>query len=419
MAPIDKATAIPSSAVAVAGAVQGGRPFAGLKVLDLTHALAGPFATQLLSDLGADVVKLENPDHQDFTRSVPPLAGDQSHYFLAVNHGKRSIAADLRSAEGKRLAFDLAAAADILVENFRPGAIERMGLGHAALSAVNPGLIHCSISGFGQDGEAAKRPAYDIVIQAMSGFMSVTGERDGAPLRSGVSIGDMVAGLYAVQAISTALYRREQTGKGTALDVSMFDCLSSLLSYYVPLAQVSGRAPGPTGSDHATIVPLGNFRTTDGWIVVAATTDAFWRNLAKAVEREDLIDDPRFVDLGSRQANRDVLTDLLDAIFAERPSAEWAILLDEHDVPNGPVLDLLGLLGSPLAKERRLFRPVDTPIGEVLVTRYPVVDRHDGIPDLAAERVPYLGEQGEEVLRDWLGSERISPATGSLGGART
>jgi crotonobetainyl-CoA:carnitine CoA-transferase CaiB-like acyl-CoA transferase len=385
-------------------------PFAGLKVLDLTHALSGPFATQLLADLGADVVKLENPGHQDFTRTVPPLAGHQSHYFMAINHGKRSIAADLRSDEGKALALALAAKADILIENFRPGAIQRMGLGYEAVASVNSRIIHCSISGFGQDGEAASRPAYDIVIQAMSGFMSVTGEREGSPLRSGVSIGDMVAGLYAVQAISAALYERERTGKGAALDVSMFDCLASMLSYYVTLAQVSGRAPQPTGSDHATIVPLGSFRTSDGWIVVAATTDVFWCNLARAIGREELGTDPKYVTLADRQQRRDEISSILSDAFSTATSADWAKTLDSFDVPNGPVLDVLGLLASPLAAERRLFRPVSCSAGDINVTRYPVIDRSVGIPSLPANSVPELGEHGEEIKRDWLG---VWPVSGS------
>ena len=380
----------------------GPRPFAGIKVLDLTHALSGPFATQLLADLGADVVKLENPKQQDFSRWIPPFVGDQSHYFIAINHGKRSIAADLRSEAGRALALELAGKADVLVENFRPGAVDRMGLGHERLAAINPRLIHCSISGFGQEGEASRRPAYDIVIQAMSGFMSVTGELDGAPLRSGVSIGDVVAGLYAVQAISAALFERERTGRGKALDVSMIDCLSTLLSYYITLAQVSGRSPQPTGSLHATIVPLGNYRTADGWIVVAATTDVFWRNLCTSIGREDLVTDPRFVDLPSRQANRPVLTELLDGIFSTRTSAEWSRILDNADVPHGPVMDVLGLIDSPIAAERRLFRPVETSDGEIMVSRYPVIDRALGIPEPGHATVPQLGEQGIDVLRDWL-----------------
>lgn len=382
----------------------GLKPFLGIKVLDLTHALAGPFATQLLADLGADVVKLENPNHQDFSRSIPPYAGDLSHYFIAINHGKRSIAADLRSDEGKRLALELAAKADVLIENFRPGAITRMGLGYETLRKVNPRLVHCSISGFGQEGEASKRPAYDIVIQAMSGFMSVTGERDGAPLRSGVSIGDMVAGLYAVQAISAALYERERTGHGAALDVAMFDALASMLSYYVTLAQVQGHSPQPAGSLHATIVPLGSYRASDGYIVVAATTDAFWHNLAAAIDRKDLLTDPRFIDLPKRQAHRDALTDILDAEFSARTASEWARILDAHDVPNGPVLDVLSLIASPIATARRLFRPVATNAGDLSVTRYPVVDRAIGLPDEPRVHAPQLGEHGQEVVRDWLGT---------------
>ena len=388
------------------GAAAGGgsgRPFAGIKVLDLTHALSGPFATQLLADLGADVVKLENPGHQDFSRSIPPFTGDLSHYFVAINHGKRSIAADLKSEEGKRLALDLASKADVLVENFRPGAVGRMGLGCESLTEVNPRLIHCSISGFGQEGETSRRPAYDVVIQAMSGFMSVTGELGGPPLRSGVSIGDVVAGLYAVQAISAALFERERTGLGKALDVSMFDCLATMLTYYVTLAQASGKSPEPTGSLHATIVPLGSYRTSDGWIVVAATTDSFWQNLCRALGRADLITNPDYADLPSRQVNRTTLTAILDEAFSTRTTAEWTAILDRGDVPHGPVMDVLGLIDSPIAAERRLFRPVDTSDGEVMVTRYPVIDRAVGIPELPRERAPGLGEHGDEVLRDWLG----------------
>ena len=402
----------------VSGAGGGARPFAGIKVLDLTHALSGPFATQLLADLGADVVKLENPAQQDFSRSIPPFIGDQSHYFVAINHGKRSIAADLRSDEGRALALELASKADVLVENFRPGAIDRMGLGHRRLAEVNPRLIHCSISGFGQEGEASRRPAYDIVVQAMSGFMSVTGELDGAPLRSGVSIGDVVAGLYAVQAISAALFERERTGMGKALDVSMIDCLSTLLTYYITLAQVSGRSPQPTGSLHATIVPLGNYRTSDGWIVVAATTDAFWQNLCRAIGREELIADPRFVDLPSRQANRPALTDLLDAAFSTRTSIEWSRIFDAGDVPHGPVMDVLGLIDSDIAAERRLFRPVETADGEIMVSRYPVIDRAFGIPVPERDTVPQLGGDGAAILRDWLDRTVPDAASAAQQGAR-
>lgn len=381
----------------------GLKPLGGIKVLDLTHALSGPFATQLMADLGADVVKLENPNHLDHSRTIPPFAGDMSHYFLAINHGKRSIGADLRSEEGKALAFQLATKADVLIENFRPGAIDRMGLGHEAVRKVNPRLIHCSISGFGQEGENASRPAYDIVIQAMSGLMSVTGERGGAPLRSGVSIGDMVAGLYAVQAICAALYERERTGQGCALDVPMLDALTSMLSYFVTLAQISGKSPGPAGSRHATIVPLDRFQTKDGYIVVAATTESFWKNLVRALDRADLVDDARFATLADRQKHEEELTQILLAKFLQKNTAEWTRILNAHDVPSGPVMDILSLINSPLASERRLFRPVATCNGELSVSRYPVIDRSIGIPAEDIEQAPKLGEHEDSVLADWLG----------------
>lgn len=388
-------------------------PFRGIKVLDLTHALSGPFATQLLADQGADVVKVENPDHQDLSRSIPPYVGDQSHYFVAINHGKRSIALNLRSDEGRATLLRLAQTADILVENFRPGVAARMGLGRKQLAQSNPRLIQCSISGFGQEGEAAGRPAYDVVIQALSGFMSVTGEPGGAPLRCGVSIGDMVAGVYAVQAISTALYQREKSGVGSAIDVSMLDTLVSMLSYYVTLAQVSGRAPQATGSMHATLAPVGSFRTSDGWLVIAATTQNFWKNLCKALDRPDLEQDPRFHDIGNRQGNRGELVTIIDGILASRTTAEWSALLDRADVPNGPILDVLDLISSPIARDRRLFRPVNTASGPLQVSRYPVLTGDGGFPSLPADDVPALGQHSDEVLRDWLGeSATIAGATG-------
>lgn len=389
-------------------------PLAGIKVLDLTHALSGPFATQLLADLGADVVKVENPDHLDLSRSIPPFVGDQSHYFVAINHGKRSIALDLRSDEGRATLFRLAGQADILIENFRPGAAARMGLDRKRLAESNPRLIQCSISGFGQEGETAGRPAYDIVIQALSGFMSVTGEPGGAPLRCGVSIGDMVAGVYAVQAISTALYQRELSGQGTAIDVPMFDCLVSMLSYYVTLAQVAGHPPEASGSMHATLTPVGSFRTADGWLVIAATTQNFWRNLLRAIDRTDLEEDPRFQSLADRQRNRGELISILDPIFASRTSAEWSPMLDAADVPNGPVLNILELISSNIADERHLFRPVSTEAGELQVSRYPVLKAGDGFPHLRRDDVPKLGEHNQEVLKDWLGA--TTPAQPSSAG---
>ncbi len=386
-------------------------PLTGLKVLDFTHALSGPFATQILADLGADVVKVENHNQKDLSRTIPPFVGDLSHYFVAINHGKRSIGLDLRSPEGKSVAMDLALKADVLIDNFRPGAIGRMGLDYPTLSKGNPRLIQCGISGFGQSGTMAGRPAYDIIIQAMSGFMSVTGEANGAPLRCGVSIGDMVAGLYAVQAITTALYERERTGRGQVLDVPMFDCLVSMLSYYVTLAQVSGKSPQAAGSLHATIAPVGGFKTADGWIVIAATTERFWRNLCDAIGRQELAEDPRFVDLTARQNNREALFAEIERTLATRGSDEWTAILDQNDVPNGPVLDVLTLLNHPIARERKIFRTAPLDAGELLVSRYPVLSHGASPANPPSRRPPHLGEQGDDIVRDWLG--RQSAPTGA------
>ncbi|MDP9090230.1 MAG: CoA transferase [Pseudomonadota bacterium] len=378
-------------------------PLSGIKVLDLTHALAGPFATQLLADLGADVVKVENPNHQDFSRSIPPFVGDHSHYFVAINHGKRSIGVDFRSDAGRETLLALAAKADVLIENFRPGVVAKMGLEHKRLAEINPRLIQCSISGFGQEGSSSGRPAYDIIIQAMSGFMSVTGEIAGAPLRCGVSLGDLVAGMYAVQSICVALFERERTGRGKALDVPMFDCLVSLMSYYITLAQVSGVAPRATGSAHATIVPLGSFRTADGWLAIAVTTNTFWTNLCRGIGHQELASDARFAELADRQRNRAELTRILDGIFLTRSNGDWSAILNRADVPNAPVLNISELLSSDIVAERNLFRPVATAGGEVLINRYPVLDRGlENLP-LPPDHIPHLGADSSRVLRDWLG----------------
>ena len=378
-------------------------PLAGIRVLDFTHVLSGPFATMLLADLGADVVKVERPGRGDTTRGTPPDVHGISHYFVAVNHSKRGIGIDMQHAQGQALLLQLAATADVVINNFRPGVLDEHGLGAEALSARNPRLIQCSISGFGQSGSYAPRASFDLITQAMTGVMSVTGEPDGPPLRCGLSIGDMVAGLYAVQAITTALYERERTGRGQVLDVSMFDCLFSFLSYYLTLPQATGKPPEPAGSMHASVVPMGAFQTQDGHIAVAAFNQRFWLGLCTAVGRPDLANDPRYASLRERQRHRDVLMAELSALFATQTSQYWSARLDAHDVPNGPVLDVLSLLKHPWVEERRLLRPVATPDGSpVQVSRQPVV--YGSEPPVVEPAIPppVLGQHTDAVLRQWL-----------------
>ena len=337
--------------------VQG--PLAGIRVLDFTHVLSGPFATVLLADLGADVVKVERPSRGDTTRGTPPYLHGISHYFVAVNHSKRGIGVDMQHAQGCELLLRLAAEADVVINNFRPGVLDEHGLSAETLSARNPRLIQCSISGFGQSGSYAQRASFDLITQAMTGVMSVTGEVGGPPLRCGLSIGDMVAGLYAVQAITTALYERERTGRGQVLDVSMFDCLFSFLSYYVTLPQATGKPPEPAGSMHASVVPMSAFRTQDGHIAIAAFNQRFWRGLCAAVGRPDLADDPRYASLRERQRHR-------DALMAELTKVRRVISRQLEGAPHETLLTLDATTGQNGLRQASVFAEAVALTGVVL-----------------------------------------------------
>lgn len=382
------------------------KPLAGVRVLDLTTALSGPFASQLMADLGADVVKVESDVYADNTRGVHPFIGDVSHYFVSINHDKRSLKLNLKIAQERDVLLRLVERADVMLSNLRAGALDGLGLGCDVLAARNPRLVQCLISGFGQTESAYRRKsAFDATIQAMTGFMSVTSEPDGGPLRCGVSIGDIIPALFAVQGITTALYNRERTGRGDVVDVAMFDCLFSSLSYYITLTQATGKPPAPSGTSHASVAPMGRFEAADGWLMIAAFTEGFWRNLCRAIERPELAEDPRFVTMKERLANRDALTAELVAIFKRKTRDEWVSILDRHDVPTSAVLSVLDVLSHPLVQERRLLRPQPLPGGgSINVSRQPVV-YGTALPDAeAAAPAPTLGQHTQEVLRDWLSS---------------
>jgi CoA:oxalate CoA-transferase len=383
------------------------KPLAGIKVLDLTQALSGPFATQLMADLGADVVKVESPDHTDNTRGVHPFIGDVSHYFAAINHDKRSLSLDLKQTDNVELLLRLAEKADVIISNYRAGALDTLGLTSDVLAARNPRLIQCLISGFGQgEGMYRRRSAYDATMQAMTGFMSVTCDSNGGgPLRCGISIGDIIPALFSVQAITTALFNREKTGKGQVLDVAMFDCLFSSLSYFITLTQATGKPPLPSGAVHASVAPMGRFEARDGWLMIAAFTEGFWRNLCRALNLTHFAEDPRFITMKERLANRDLLMAELQRVFKTKTRDEWLVILDKHDVPNSPVLNVLDVLNHPLVQERQLLRPQATPLGgNIQVSRQPVIYGSQ-LPDAKpASPAPPLGKHSEEVVRDWLGT---------------
>lgn len=375
---------------------------AGLRVLDFTQVLSGPFGTQVLGDLGADIVKVE-PLAGDSTRAMPPhfVAGD-SAYYLAINRNKRSLALDLKSPDGLALARRLALASDVVVENFRPGVLARLGLDVAALRREKPDLIWCSISGFGQTGPYRDKPAFDLTVQALSGGMSLTGETDGRPVRAGLPIADIVAGIYGVVGILAALNRRRETGQGEVIDVSMLDCQAALLVYQAAYHLHSGEVPGPQGRGHASVVTYDTFTAGDGQeVVVAALTDTLWLKLCDALERPDLPADPRFATGSLRLANRAVLMAVLGGCFAQAGADAWVARLEAKGVPvavvntldrvvTDPQIVARDMVASLVAADGRTARVIGDPLrmgdGARRPARYP----------------PALGEDSRAVLAEVL-----------------
>lgn len=367
-------------------------PLEGIRVLDLTRVLAGPFCTLILSDLGADVIKLEDPKSPDYTRTIPPFAGEISHYFLAANRGKRSITLDLKSEAGKRAGRALALRSDVLVENFRPGVLDRLGLGVEDLQRENPRLIVCSLSGFGQQ---SRRAAVDVTVQALSGAMSLNGEPDGAPLKLSLPMGDLAGSLFGAVGVLAALQQRERTGRGTHVDVALVDSLTSLLSYLAQMFLTTGEEPPRVGNRHHTVPAFGRYAASDGDIVFSAQMDGLWERFCEAADRPDLVDDSRFATVPDRQAHFDEVEATVSAIIAERTVAEWEQRLERAGIPNGPVKGLADVLAND-----RLIRELDQPTAGVVRVLGPVIKFLGGEPQPDLRPAPLLGEHTDEVLRE-------------------
>lgn len=336
------------------------RPLEDILVLDLTWVLAGPFASMVLCDLGAEVIKVERPPFGDVSRTTGPYQNGWSAYFFSINRGKKSIAIDLRHPEGRELFLRLAEKADVVMENFTPGTLDRLGIGWDVLSARNPRLILSSTSGFGQTGPYRDRPALDIIVQAMGGVMSITGEPDGPPLRPGVSYGDLVAGLYTAIGILAAVHERQRSGRGQWLDISMLDCQVSVLENAIARYFVTGEIPRPLGTRHPSATPFQAFPTADGYIVVALSFGAVdqWTLLCSLLEEPGLIDDPRFNTGPKRTANHSALEPRLNAAFRRRTTAEWMDALLEAGIPCGPIQDVEQVVQDPQVAQRGMIRQV-------------------------------------------------------------
>ncbi|MFE2089183.1 CaiB/BaiF CoA transferase family protein [Streptomyces sp. NPDC059460] len=335
---------------------------AGLRVLDLSRILSGPFATMILADLGADVIKVENAAGGDDTRSWgPPFQGEDAAYFHSVNRNKRGIAVDLKDPRCQTLVAQLAAGADVVVENFRPGTAARLGLGYEQVRTVNPGVVYVSISGYGQTGPMAQEPGYDAIAQAMSGVMSVTGEADGAPVRFGVSGADLAAGMWACIGLLAALRARERSGEGQWVDISLLDGQISWLTYVAAGYFASGDVPRRYGSAHPTIVPYQAFPTGDGHLMVAAGNDELWRRFARTVGLDAIADDPQFATNPDRVRNRTRLIPLIEAVLSHRPAQEWSKLLAKAGVPVGPINTVDQALTHPQVRARDMIAEVRHP----------------------------------------------------------
>lgn len=380
------------------------RPLDGITILDLTWILSGPYASMVLCDLGAEVIKVERPPNGDISRTTGPYQNGFSSYYFSVNRGKKSMAMDLRNPEGRSLFLRLAENVDVVMENFTPGTMDRLGIGWEVLSQNNPRLIMASTSGFGQTGPYRDRPALDIIVQAMGGVMSITGEPGGRPVRPGVSFGDVVAGLYTAIGILAALQERHKSGLGQHVDISMLDCQVSVLENAISRYFVSGEVPKPIGTRHPSATPFQAFPTADGYVVVALGFGVVdqWTLLCSLLETPELIDDPRFNTGPKRTKHHAELEPLLEAAFRRKTTDEWLDLLLEAEIPSGPIRSIDQVVKDPQVLHRGMIQEMThRTAGTIPIANTPVrLSRSEsGIKGPPAD----FGEHTAEVLGSLLG----------------
>ncbi len=389
------------------------RPLSHIRVLDLTRILAGPWATQNLADLGAEVIKIERPGSGDDTRAWgPPYLKDrhgedsaESAYYLSVNRGKKSVTLDIAAPEGGRIARELAAKCDVLVENYKVGGLKKYGLDYESLRKLNPGLIYCSVTGFGQDGPYAARPGYDFIFQGMGGFMSITGERDdlpgGGPQKAGIAVTDVLTGLYACIAINAAIVHRERTGQGQCIDMALMDTLVAFNANQILNYWCSGNIPRRWGNAHINICPYQVFATSDGHLILAVGNDSQFRNFCKAAGREELSEDARFRTNPDRLKNRDLLVPIVETIMCGRSKSAWVSALEAAGVPCGPINNMQEVFENPQVRHRGLRVEIPHPAGSVPTVASPM--RFSQTPVTYDVPPPMLGQHTDEILQGLLG----------------
>ncbi len=378
-------------------------PLDGLIILDLTHVLAGPYASMTLADLGARVIKVERPGLGDDTRAFPPFKGSESAYFATINHGKESIALDLKNVDDRLVFDELLSRSDVILENYRPGVMERLGYGWEDLHTKFPKLIYGAVSGFGHSGPDSQRPAYDMVVQARGGVMSITGERDREPVRVGASIGDIAAGMFLAQGILAALLHRQQTGVGQKVDIAMLDCQLAMLEHAIALTTISGEAPRPSGARHPSITPFETFHASDGLFVIAAGNDVLFARLCEAL-RLPIAEDERFATNPARCENARLLKRLIEAVTLEKDKQHWIDLLTEAGIPTGPIQNVAEVLKDSQIRARNMVVDVLDQAGKPAYVAAGNPIKMSALADPSTRPpAPKLDEHRQEIL-DWLES---------------
>jgi crotonobetainyl-CoA:carnitine CoA-transferase CaiB-like acyl-CoA transferase len=379
------------------------KPLDGLLVIDLSRVLAGPYCTMQLADMGATVIKIEIPSSGDDTRAYgPPFLNGESTYFMSVNRNKKSMTLNLKQARGKEILQQLLQKGDVLVENFRPGTLDGLGFGYDAVHGLNPRLIYCSISGFGQTGPYAQRPGYDLIAQAEGGVMSLTGEPDSSPVKVGLSFADITAGMNAFSGILLALLARQQTGKGQRVDVSLLDCQVALLTYQAGIYFATGKSPERLGNKHPSITPYETFEASDGHIIIACGNQGFWAKFCKLAALEHLLADDRFTTMKQRVENRLELTPLVATAIKTRTRREWYELLDREGIPCGLIKDVAEVCTDPQVLARDMVVQLNHPTaGTIRVNGVPI--KLSTTPGEVTDPPPLLGQQTDMILAEILG----------------
>ncbi len=377
-------------------------PLQGIRVLDLSILLAGPFGTMILGDLGAEIIKIERPPKGDSSRHMPPhFVGGESAYYLSMNRNKKSITLDLKQPEGIQIFRDMVKQADVVWDNFRPGVMERLGIDYARVREINPKIISCSVSGFGQHGPYRERPAFDLVVQAMGGVMSYTGEQDGQPVRMGAPLGDLGGGIFGAMGVLAALQERQRSGVGQMVDVAMLDVQISLQIYRALYYWLAGEIPTPVGAGHVSAVPIDLFRTADHGVVIDANTEEVFARLCKALGRPEWTTDPNFKDRLARWHNKKELLTAIQNILVTKTRSEWMKILIEHEVPCGPVNSVADILNDRHVLERPMMVTTQHPTaGELKLLASPMKFPAHG--ELPVTPPPLLGQHTSEDLSGWL-----------------